>query len=265
MIIEIPTKFDLDYNPKNLKYYNNYNKKLLMRPLLAASQGFCMYCGKALINDGDIALHMEHSVDKGGNGNQDIQEETFLTHCKFNFSVSCPKCNDDCKKKVWKVVFGNRKKDLNCRSKECTQMCDEYIEIRNEYMERNAIILQPQGYESEKTRYRLGYNVLKHQYEPFLESRDMDAMFFIENHINRFRLNGARFTFSVIDIAAKLVMLYDCGVQKTENLFMLLESDKYSNILGVLFLRYLETHFRKKDIEELIDFCELVVLLDALD
>lgn len=265
MIIEIPTKFDLNYNPKNLKYYNNYNKELLMRPLLAVSQGFCMYCGKSLINDGDITLHMEHSVDKGGNGNQYLQEETFLTHCKFNFSVSCPKCNTDCKKKVWKVIFGNRDKDLDCSTKKCTEMCVEYMELRKEYIERNAIILQPHGYEVAGMRYRLGYNILKHQYEPFVENRDMNALFFIENHINRFRLNGTRFTYSVIDLAAKVVLVYNCGVHKFNELFLILKNDNYSNILGILFLQYLEKNFVDKNIQELIEFCELVVLLDALD
>ena len=50
--------------------------------------------------------------------------------------------------------------------KDCTEMCDVYRKVREEYIQKNAIILQPQGTKRNDVQYDIVYSLLKHIYEP---------------------------------------------------------------------------------------------------
>lgn len=266
MQIQFPTKFEIEYPPENGRYYNyNRSRRILTGCLLQKSRGFCMYCGKTLVHDGDLIFHMEHSVDKAGNENQTKDEKTFLTHCKFNFSVACVKCNEQCKKQVEKIDISEADKEINCLSKKCEEMCPEYIAARNLYIEKNAIILQPQGYTNEGIEYGINYNLLKHIYEPNIENKNPKEYFFIQNHIERFRLNNKRFSYGVIDVAVKVINFYENGVHEMSGIFSCLFEDKVENIMEYIFIDYLKTYFEQGNVKELVEFCELLVLLDAVN
>lgn len=261
MKIDFPTKYIVKYPIENKKYYYGKNKEEMEEVLLTASKNFCMYCGKRLEIDGDKILQLEHSVDKDGNYNQ-RSKKTLLLHCKYNLAVSCVKCNEVYKKRIEKIDFNNYK-DVNCPD-DCCEMCNTYKKMRNEYISKNAIILQPQGITKYGKQYKIRYNLLKHILEPDDENYEEEAIFLIANHIDRFHLNGDRFSTCIIDICADIFFLYKIGVKDFNSLIKEIEQKRFSNILGVLFVKFLKENFEEKSIEGLIEFCKLLILLDSV-
>lgn len=264
MKVELPTKYDIDYPQRNLKYYSGYSKPKIAEKLIKASQGFCMYCGKKVKIEGDRFYHLEHSVDKGGNGHQEKDSEGVLKHCKYNMAIACPECNDVCKKVVDKVDLGKFTLLLECPPT-CDEMCEKYIQIRDDYMRRNAIILQPQG-KNTPVPHLISYNLLKHMYEPNCTGKHEDVLFFVQNHIDRFELNGRRFSPRIIKICVKIVSGYENGIKTFEGIMEILdqEKDDYDNILGIKYVEFLKKYFSSKQEKQLIDFCKLLVVLDAV-
>ena len=136
--------------------------------------------------------------------------------------------------------------------------------MRNEYISKNAIILQPQGITKYGKQYKIRYNLLKHILEPDDENYEEEAIFLIANHIDRFHLNGDRFSTCIIDICADIFFLYKIGVKDFNSLIKEIEQKRFSNILGVLFVKFLKENFEEKSIEGLIEFCKLLILLDSV-
>lgn len=265
MKVEFPTEFSMDYTKlENKRYYNSNNKPILYKKLLEASNSYCMYCGKSLLNESDPAFHMEHSVDKGGNENQG-EETTFLTHCKFNFSVSCPYCNTVCKKIIEKVDFNNVNLTIDCFGKKCNEMCSKYRDLRDQYASKNGIIIQPQGITLREHRLKIYYDLFQNLYEPDDTILNPEELFFIHNHIRRFQLNGLRFSESIIDMCADIVILYESGINDKIEIFRFLKSRRASNIIAERFIDYCEDTFANSDTEKIADFCRLIVLLNAAD
>ena len=112
--LQIPTEFPMEYSKvlKNQKYYSN-NSKFIRAMLRKASKGYCMYCGKKTIIEGEDISQIEHSVDKDGNINQ-INKECFLTNCKYNFASACPKCNMTYKAFIYNMLFKREVRRRNC-------------------------------------------------------------------------------------------------------------------------------------------------------
>ena len=264
MKVELPTQYNVEYPRKNLKYYSGYSKPQIAEKLIKASQGYCMYCGKKVEIEGDKYYHLEHSVDKDGNGHQEKDFSGALKHCKFNLAIACPECNDVCKKKVDKVDFGKYTILYKCPST-CDEMCENYIQIRNDYMKRNSIILQPQG-KNTPAPHLISYNLLKHIYEPNCSGKHEDVLFFVQNHIDRFELNGRRYSPCIIKICAKIVMEYENGIKCFDGIMEVLDEEKndYDNILGIKFVEFLKNYFVLRKEKQLIDFCKLLVVLDAV-
>ena len=110
--------------------------------------------------------------------------------------------------------------------------------------------------------------LLKHifvpAYEGDYEEDDEKIRFFIQNHIDRFELNGRRFTSSVVDICVKIVTWYNNGTIEYDALMENLSMESFSNVLGALFWEYLQLEFDKQSVKKMVDFCELLVILDAV-
>lgn len=264
MRVDLPTEFDIDYPRRNLKYYSSSNKPKIAKKLINGSQGYCMYCGKKVNIEGDRVFHIEHSVDKGGNGHQEEDPNGVLKHCKFNLAVACFECNMVCKKIVEKSDLAKFSPLPKCPST-CDEMCKKYIQIREDYMKRNAIILQPQG-RNKPIPHMITYNLLKHIYEPNCSEGHEDVLFFVQNHIDRFELNGRRFSPCILKICSKIVLEYENGNRNFAGIMSVLEEDKldYDNILGIKYVEFLNIYFAKRSEEHLIDFCKLLVVLDAV-
>lgn len=172
--IIIPTSFSVQLPNKNELFYNQNNKKKIWNLLFEASNGYCMYCGKNLVVETDVGAHLEHSVDKEGNEGQHTKENDrkkwkYLKHCKYNFSLVCPNCNLVCKKQVEKLNLLDYPEQIECKKIDCSSTyCDIYEKLRNDYMRKNAIILQPQGLKNEKVQYQIMYDLIKHIFIPVI-------------------------------------------------------------------------------------------------
>ena len=267
----IPTDYVVTLPRGNKSYYNSINKKEIIAPLLDASRGYCMYCGKSLYNETDFIINLEHSVDKAGNEDQKEGDYKYLKHCKHNFSISCPICNMVCKKSIEKVSMKDVPKTIECSKQNCDeQSCETYSYLREDYMKRNAIILQPRGVKKPDIYYRIGYDLLKNIYIPEIQGSDEEKdnpyhLFFIQNHINRFQLNGNRFSDCIIELCADIVFLYENGVGSIDDIFSFFKGRHFSNILGELFIEYLKITFNGKEAEEMSEYCRLLVLLDSVN
>lgn len=265
MKLKIKTKFvdESDYPKENRKYYTSGGpKERLTQKLFDSCRGFCMYCGKKLVIESDYRYQIEHAVDKDGNIHQEIDSNEVLKHCKFNLAISCPECNQVCKKVVDKIDLSKYESLDKCPSK-CTKICEKYGSIRAEYEKKNAIILQPLGAEGIGDT-AIVYNLLDHTYEPSEEISDANKLFLIQNHIDRFRLNGNRFSTSVIDLCGQIVKYIDYGISEVDNIFEILDGEKVENVIGEEFITFIKMSFKDSSSDRLIDFCKLLIVLDAV-
>ena len=274
----IPTSYNVDLPKSNELYYNENHKYKIRKPLLDASKGYCMYCGKRMIIETDLGAQLEHSVDKKGNLGQETGDKRwkYLRHCKHNFALSCPTCNMVCKKHVEKINLAQYPEEIECKTIDCNeQFCDTYNSLRNDYIKRNAIILQPVRIQNDYVKYGIMYDLIKHTYSPNIVSVKDDkddeddflyecnkGIFYIQNHIDRFKLNGERFSECVIDICAEIVFLCENGFSDISIIWEYYADRMVDNIVGEIFIEYLKGVFT--DLQKLIEYCKLLVLFNAV-
>ena len=262
MKLYLPESYHIDYPNSNLDYYSGKNSQIMRSILFRASSGYCMYCGTTLVSDDKVNFQLEHSVDKEGNYNQ-TSKNSMLRNCKFNLSAACSRCNMIYKKRIEKIDFEDYEL-LEVCPEECDSMCNPYIQMRNDYCKNNAIILQPFGYLCEDVSYGVAYNLLRHTYEPACELGAEKDTLFVMHHIMRFALNRENFSKSIVDICVELCELYDRGMDNIQFLLGFEKGKRQSNIIGVLFLEFLEDKFYGKKTDELIDFCAMLVVLSVV-
>ena len=144
--------------------------------------------------------------------------------------------------------------------------------LRNDYIKRNAIILQPVGIQNDYVKYGIMYDLIKHTYFPNIVSVKDDeenflyecnkGIFYIQNHIDRFKLNGERFSECVIDICAEIVFLCENGFSDISTIWEYYADRMVDNVVGEIFIEYLKGVF--KDLQKLIEYCKLLVLFNAV-
>ena len=263
MKLSVKTKFNIKYPKSNYKYYNANSgpRERLTSLLIDSCKGYCMYCGKKVTIECDEYFQIEHSVDKSGNIHQEMDASGALEHCKYNLAISCPQCNQVCKKAVEKINLQKYEPIEKC-PEECLDICKKYNKIRKEYIKKNAIILQPYGIDS-LGESAIIYNISKHIYEPNDDIKDEGSIFLIQNHIDRFKLNGDRFSPIIIDLCVRIVGYIESGVTDTNNIFLLLDLEKPENVLGIDFITYLKDMFMGSSSYEIGKFCRMIVLLDT--
>lgn len=260
MKIKFPTKYDISYPKKNLNYYADTNKKIILKPLLEACDNYCMYCGKNICVDDKYDYNVEHSLEKS----MKIGKSNFLEHCKFNMSIACHDCNQRYKTRMIDVVDEELLKvNPKCKEKECLEPCAIFYNIMEEYLKKNKIILQPNSIKSILNNYEIDYNLIKHIFEPSNSCEDEEVKTFISEHIARFHLNREMYTESVLNICERVIKNVNImNWQVTiEQVFSVIVANKkrYDNILEELFLDFLSKNF--SDIESLYGFCELSIVL----
>lgn len=260
MKIEFPTKFDVCYPETNLKYYNTSNKDKILHPLLKSCDNYCMYCGKRIKVDNKSSYNIEHSLEKS----MCLKDNNFLEHCKFNLSISCPDCNQKYKTRMIDTVdIKLLEKDPKCKEKNCTEPCEIFYKILEDYLNKNKIILQPNSIKSILNNYKIDYNLIKHIFESSDECNDNEKVF-ISEHIARFHLNKEMYTESVLNICDKVIKNIEIMNWNIDifQLISMIKTDKYDNILEKKFVEFLENNF--SDIYELYDFCELSIVLSYI-
>ena len=259
MILKLPTSFSIQYPEKNSLYYKGKDKTIIVKLLMEACDGYCMYCGKNMRVDNKEEFNIEHSLEKSMN----IEGCNFLENCKFNLSLACPSCNQKYKTKMIETV---PKKFLNynieCNEKICKEPCKEYIAILEEYIKLNNIILQPNIIDNNLKSYNINYNLLKHTFEPGIENNV--EYNFISNHIARFHLNRERYTKAILNISENLynkinILGEDICIKQ---LFAITRQERYENILEKKFFEFLEDTF--ENTKSLKEYCELTLILSYL-
>lgn len=258
------TQYRINYPKENYKYYtpDSDARKTLTKLLLDESKGYCMYCGKKVTLEGNRNYQIEHSVDKGGNIHQEFDKYGVLEHCKYNMAISCTECNLVCKKAIDKVDLLKFTPLDEC-PKECVEPCKKYQAIRNDYIKMNAIILQPLGIDNIGDN-AIAYNLLKHIYEPSDSVTDEEYLFLIQNHIDRFRLNSDRFSSAIVDLCVKIVTWIDGGTEGINAVITNLKLERYDNIIGNMFVDFIQETFSNSSCEKLKTFCRMLIVIDSL-
>ena len=191
LMLQIP-KFQVKYSDeKKYAWSDKTGRENLKEVLTEASKGYCMYCYRRIVLDGQNFGHLEHSIEK------DNSKEK-LTDCVPNISIACSICNTSYKKRGEKKRKINLDLVLKFEEKaciqNCTTPCEEYKNLKKEYIKNKAaqIILQPFGIKGFDTgeEMELEYDVLDAEFKPSTFHSYSDAeKEFIKNHIIRFGLN----------------------------------------------------------------------------
>ncbi|MDE6314155.1 MAG: hypothetical protein K2M46_11175, partial [Lachnospiraceae bacterium] len=190
LILSIP-KFKVDFlKNSGYRYRVEEEKNELKKQLAKGSNGYCMYCYRRIVLDGQNFGHLEHAIEKS-NSNK-------LIDCVPNIAIACSVCNTSYKKRGEKqrklskkviVDFENNLCDENC-----VKPCSAYLKLREEYVKKEHahIILQPLGVKGNdsKEELEIEYNILDGEFKPSQNHRYTDKeRQFIQNHIDRFQLN----------------------------------------------------------------------------
>ena len=189
-----------DYLPEyetNKEYgYKNKPGENLEKLLRNTSKNHCMYCYALLKNDRVNIGHLEHSIEKS-------LDEEHLTECVPNIAIACPNCNQSLKRigeKERMERMANAKKDftdkVNCIGGQCKSECQEVKKLKAEYCKISQIILQPFGVKGENSNqdYHIQYDIYNAEFIPSQKYKYIDEdIEYIQQHINRFKLNDVGF------------------------------------------------------------------------
>lgn len=192
-MIDIPD-FSVEYE-KGVEYgYSSEKmKRNLRRVLQKASRGYCMYCYRRVVIDGNEVGHLEHAIEK--------EYSPKLEQCVPNIGLACNKCNLSYKKREQqcRIIPKNAIKvfERGICAKNCIIPCNKYMRMKLIYLKNQAahIILQPGGVLGLETKnpLKLQYDVLRSKFQASARySYSEKEIEFIEDHIQRFRLNGER-------------------------------------------------------------------------
>lgn len=242
-----PTHFDIVYPIKNYKYYKTESKKKeITKLLLNSSNNYCMYCGNLIVINNKNSGQIEHSVEK-----ESDNQNNYLTNCKYNLSIACSVCNTSFKKVNIKQISVD--KNYTC-PKICNNICAEYQKNINDYIKINKIILMPLGIKNTNgDYYEIIYDALtmtfKYNSVVSYSQSDID---FINNHIERFKLNDNEFKPKDILKVCEYVI---------ENNILPKEKSFY-NIIADLFINYLAN----KNIsgKNLINLCNSIIIQNII-
>lgn len=231
-------KFDRTkkYGYKNSKSPERQNLKDLLMNL---SQGYCMYCYKKIIIDGDESYgELEHTIEK------DFGIK--LKECHYNIAIACRHCNNS-RKKTQQEERRIDTKYMRCNKENCKDKpCKKYLEIKEAYIKNmndknlDKIILQPLGIKE----YKLVFDLELLEFIPFPSAEyTKEDIEYIESHISKFKLNDPDLKTKVLKEVLDDIIYYEKLPR---------EDKKYDNLLGNLYVKYL--YSLKLNSEELVAY-----------
>ena len=191
LLIDIPD-FSVEYE-SNMRcgYSSKKARENLRKALERASKGYCMYCYKRIVVDGNRQGHLEHAIEK------DFSDK--LVECVPNIGIACGTCNLSYKKEdqQHRRISEDEIRIFErgtCHA-DCTQPCSQYDQLKSVYLNNEAahIILQPHGVRGKETEnpLKLQYDILRSKFQASNKYKYSECeRGFIEDHIRRFRLNG---------------------------------------------------------------------------
>lgn len=135
--------------------YKGIKGTRLRELLYKTSNGYCMYCYTRILIDSKKIGELEHAIEKRHSDNSDKLEE-----CVPNLGLACPKCNKSFKKVNDRgEIFTKKQKDsfesAQCTKESCNQECTAYKRLKNIYLKKRPIILQPMGVAIKKKPYKI--------------------------------------------------------------------------------------------------------------
>lgn len=224
--------------------YSKYRDNLLCL-LMNTSKEYCMYCYNRILINGESHGQIEHGIEKSNSER--------LIDCVPNLGIACSKCNQSYKKKGESkrkidTEFSSAYEEGDCLSFNCKGQCYKYKILRNKYIEKANIILQPFGVVNDRTgnEYRIQYDLLKGKYMPSKEHGKYTSaeLAFINNHIQQFGLNSPeRRNFEIGKYCKNVIAQHS-----------ILKGFDYNNLLVDLFRDKLS----KLELEEAVHICEFV-------
>lgn len=188
-LLDIPV-FVPEYD-KEKKYGWTKYKDELWDLLIRTTNGYCMYCYDNIIINGQKIGQIEHGIEK-------MNSMERLIDCVPNLGISCSICNEKYKRR------GERRRRLSeesikqfeegeCLKYDCKGACGRFDRIREEYVKKGAILLQPFGYENPETKnvLKIQYDLLNCKYVPYLggDQYTEQENIIIKKHIEQFGLN----------------------------------------------------------------------------
>lgn len=254
LILEMPV-FKPEYKKwKRYGYANAVERSNLKTALETSTEGYCMYCFSRIRVDQKLYANLEHAIEKGNSDK--------LIECIPNIGLSCTLCNQafkrigERKRKLPVRIIDSYEKNSKCSvedRKQCTIACKALRELQKSYSHLSGaeIILQPMGIKGEDSHEEMAlqYNVLKMMFEPAKDRHTYTdrELKFINEHINRFRLNDSRY---------RTRQLYDF-VQNVIDSNGKMPTYEYNNLIVKLFREKLSGRQQ----EEILKICESVFLI----
>ena len=266
MKIKFPTSYQITYPEENKKYFEGKSKKEISELLAKISAGYCMYCGRKVIIDDENFYQVEHSIEQKGYIDVDKKGIPF-THCKFNHALACMKCNQKYKNRmIERLPFELVGKKTDCESQKCRKACEVYLSARQQYIDKNKIILQPVGVKGQNLiELGIQYDLIRQIFIPVLSEGILPTEIeLIQEHIARFNLNGNAAISSIIkacELVHKIIVVFGdtCSVNDIINI---LDGIPFEHILVKELMKFITSTI--KEVELLKDFCELYIVLSYI-
>lgn len=253
LLLEIPV-FRPEYKKwKKYGYTNPKEKQNLQELLCETSKGYCMYCYTRVQIDGKVFGNLEHAIEKNNSKK--------LTECIPDIGLACPICNTTFKRigeKKRKLpsdlikIFEKNSKCAVSKRKQCTVPCKALKKLCEAYvsMEQAQIILQPMGIVGSQSggMLELQYDVMKMEFQPSFgkHTYTQEELNFIYEHINRFRLNDARYKTRQLYEFIKIIIDHQGFIPKYQ----------FSNMIVELFFIKLVG----RSTEEILKICRSIYL-----
>ncbi|MGL5750644.1 MAG: hypothetical protein ACRCXT_08960 [Paraclostridium sp.] len=242
-VLILPAFDDITFD-KNKKYgygtSKSQKRKNLKNLLLNLSDGYCMYCFKRIVIDGDNSFgELEHTIEK------DFGEK--LKECHYNIAIACRHCNSS-RKKAEQEQRKINTKYMRCNKEKCKEKpCQKYLSLKYAYVQNmkdknlGKIILQPFGVQD----YRLIFDLDLFEFS-FLPNATYtnEDIEYIQSHISKFKLNDPDLKTKVLKEVLDDIIYYEKLPRKDK---------KYENLIGNLFVNYL--YGLNMTSQELVEYC----------
>lgn len=249
LYIDMP-QYRVEYTEDDYSY-NRKGKENLKKALYESSKGYCMYCYRRIMVDGEEYGQLEHAIEFSIFPSK-------LKNCVPNIGISCVACNNKYKKVGQKKRIPEQKdlkifdKDSCCGESFCKEPCDAYKRLKKAYLrkEESRFIMQPLGVNSRdcglpyNRQLLLQYDVLNGKYIPSRkEVYSAQEKKIIQHHIDLFGLNSDKRR------SDQMICFLEDTIERNGNYSKM----EYNNQVVELFVDFI---LKGKTADEVVKICE---------
>ncbi len=231
--------------------YSRKGKENLKKALYEASKGYCMYCYRRILVDGEEYGQLEHAIEFSVFPSK-------LKNCVPNIGISCVACNNKYKK-VGQKQRVPRKEDLvefdtdSCCGKSfCSVPCAAYRQLKRAYLRKDEarFVMQPLGVNSMdcglpyNRQLLLQYDILNNKYIPSKkEAYSSEEKKIIQHHIDMFCLNSDKRR------SEQMICFLEDTIKRNGNYSKI----EYNNQVIELFVEFI---LKGKTADEVVKICK---------